>query len=184
MPKHLSHDELVAGLPEILASPIDDGALVAIVTRPSSEQRMEQRKCNVSVGGGLDGDRWADVHRTTDGNGNQHTDDQISIMNARCIELIAHERERWALAGDNLIVDMNLTPDNLPPEQRLSIGSAVIEITRKPHKGCAKFIDRFGREACVFVNTGEGIRNRLRGVYARVVQGGEMAVGDRVRKLA
>ena len=184
MPKHLSHDELVAGLPEILASPIDDGALVAIVTRPSSEQRMEPRKCNVSVGGGLDGDRWADVHRTTDGNGNQHTDDQISIMNARCIELIAHERERWALAGDNLIVDMNLTPDNLPPEQRLSIGSAVIEITRKPHKGCAKFIDRFGREACVFVNTGEGIRNRLRGVYARVVQGGEMAVGDRVRKLA
>ncbi len=184
MPKHLSRDELVAGLPEILASPVDNGALVAIVTRPASGQRLEPRKCNVSVDGGLDGDRWADGHRTTDGNGILQTDDQISIMNARFIALIAQKRERWALSGDNLIIDMSLTPDNLPPDQRLSIGSAVIEITRKPHKGCAKFIGRFGREACVFVNTGEGLRNRLRGVLARVVKGGEIAVGDRVRKLA
>jgi MOSC domain-containing protein YiiM len=48
---------------------------------------------------------------------------------------------------------------------------------------CQKFIDRYGRDACVFVNTGEGKRMRLRGIYARVVQDGRITVGDRVTKV-
>jgi len=39
------------------------------------------------------------------------------------------------------------------------------------------------RAACVFVNTGPGKHNRLRGVYARVVRDGHVTVGDRVRKI-
>ena len=184
MPKHISRDELIAGLPAILASPADNGVLKAIFARPAPEQRVELETCIVSVADGLDGDRWSDGDRVADGNGDLRPDDQISIMNSRCIELIAAERERWALAGNNLVIDMNLMPDNLPPGQHLLIGSAIIEISRKPHKGCAKFIDRFGRDACVFVNTGDGFHSRLRGLYARVVQGGQMTVGDRVSKLA
>jgi MOSC domain-containing protein YiiM len=60
----------------------------------------------------------------------------------------------------------------------------VIEITAEPHNGCAKFIERYGRDACVFVNTGEGKRNRLRGIYARVVEDGRITIGDRVEKIA
>lgn len=44
-------------------------------------------------------------------------------MNARCIALIAGTRERWPLAGDNLFIDMDLTPGNLPPGTRLAIGA-------------------------------------------------------------
>jgi MOSC domain-containing protein YiiM len=35
----------------------------------------------------------------------------------------------------------------------------------------------------VFVNTGEGRRLRLRGIYARVVQDGDVRCGDAVAKV-
>lgn len=79
---------------------------------------------------------------------------------------------------------MDLTPHNTPPGQRLSIGSAIIEITDVPHFACASFIERYGRDAGMFVNTGEGRRLRLRGIYARVIRDGRMTVGDRVIKVA
>jgi len=79
---------------------------------------------------------------------------------------------------------MDLSPGNAPPGTRLAIGSAVIEITDTPHNGCASFIARYGRDACVFVNTGEGKRLRLRGIYARVVRDGRVSTGDRVTTIA
>ena len=105
-------------------------------------------------------------------------------MNARCIALVAQERSNWAPAGDNLFIDMDLTPGNLPPGQRLRIGSAVIEITAVPHNGCSAFIERYGRDACLFVNSGEGRKLKLRGIYARVVEDGRVSLGDRVVKIA
>jgi MOSC domain-containing protein YiiM len=58
----------------------------------------------------------------------------------------------------------------------------VLEVTAVPHNGCEAFIARYGRDACVFVNTGDGKRLRLRGIYARVVQDGRVSVEDVVRK--
>ena len=59
----------------------------------------------------------------------------------------------------------------------------MLEITDTPHKGCAKFIERYGRDACVFVNTGIGKQLRLRGIYARVVQDGTVSIGDKLTKI-
>jgi MOSC domain-containing protein YiiM len=78
---------------------------------------------------------------------------------------------------------MDLSPANLPAGTRLGIGSAEIEITDVPHNGCAAFIRRYGRDAGVFVNTGEGRRLRLRGIYGRAVKDGVVRVGDKVVKL-
>ena len=183
MPRHLTRDELAAGLPEILASPADDGELLGIVIRPSKGERQELESSEISLAGGVHGDHWAQGCWMSTDDGKPHPDVQICIMNARCIGLIAQERDNWAPAGDNLFIDMDLSPDNTPPGTRLGIGSAVIEITAEPHNGCGSFIERYGRDACVFVNTGEGKRLRLRGIYARVVQDGRIAVGDRVTKL-
>jgi MOSC domain-containing protein YiiM len=108
---------------------------------------------------------------------------QINIMNARVIALLAQERARWQLAGDQLYVDLDLSVDNLPAGTQLGIGSAVLQVTTIPHAGCKKFRDRFGLEALKFVNSGEGKRLRLRGLNARVVQSGVVRVGDAVRKL-
>ncbi len=104
-------------------------------------------------------------------------------MNARCIAHIAGARDRWALAGDNLFIDLDLRPENLPPGQRLRIGTATIEITDTPHAACKSFAAHYGTSATVFVNARKGSALRLRGVYARVVEDGRVSAGDRVVKL-
>ena len=42
---------------------------------------------------------------------------------------------------------------------------------------------RFGNDALRFVNRPEGRGLRLRGVYARIVEAGKIAVGDKIRKI-
>lgn len=183
MTRHLTRAELQAGLPHILDSPQDNGRLDAIVIRPAKGERRELQSCEISLTGGTHGDHWAEGCWMSTKDGRPHPDVQICIMNARCIALIADRRERWALAGDNLFIDLDLTPENLPPGQRLHIGSAIIEITAVTHSGCESFVERYGRAAVVFVNAPKGRALRLRGVYARVVRDGTVTVGDRVVKV-
>jgi MOSC domain-containing protein YiiM len=184
MSHHLTLAELNASLPGILAAPADAGVLRAIVVRPSSGQRRDLASVRISRAGGVEGDHWARGCWKSIEDGQPHPDVQICLMNARCIGLIAGERANWPPAGDNLFIDMDLTPANTPPGTRLAIGSAVIEITDTAHNGCAGFIERNGRDACLFVNTGEGKKLRLRGICARIVQDRRVTAGDRVVKVA
>ena len=183
MPRHLTLAELNAGLPEILASPADNGTLRAIVIRSEKKQRCDLDTCEISLALGTHGDHWAQgCWRSTEA-GDPHPDVQICIMNARCIAHIARARARWAHAGDNLFVDLDIGPENLPPGQRLRIGTAILEITDVKHAGCASVAKHYGQSAVVFVNARKGSALRLRGVYARVVEDGRVTAGDRVVKV-
>jgi MOSC domain-containing protein YiiM len=104
-------------------------------------------------------------------------------MNSRVTALVAQERDRWQLAGDQLYLDMDLSEENTPAGTCLSLGSAVIEVTPPPHLGCQKFVARFGRDAMKFVNSAVGKQLHLRGVNARIVHGGIIRVGDAARKI-
>jgi MOSC domain-containing protein YiiM len=183
MVRHLDRDELEAGLVEILRSPGTSGELKAIVIRPATDARESLPRCEVSAELGLHGDNWAKGCWKSLPDGRPHPDVQITIMNARAAALIAQDETRWPLAGDNLFVDLDLSEANLPPGTRLAVGPAVLEITAVPHNGCQKFAARFGLEATRFVNSKDGKRLHLRGIYARVVQPGTIAVGDPVIKL-
>ena len=109
---------------------------------------------------------------------------QLTLMNARTVDLVAGgDRERWALAGDQLYVDLDLSVDNLPSGTRLTLGTAVIEVTPEPHTGCVKFASRFGKSAHRFVNTKTHRHLRLRGLNAKIVETGTVAAGDTIRKL-
>jgi len=99
--------------------------------------------------------------------GQSHPDMQLNVMNARVITLLAQEKERWSLAGDQLLIDLDLSLDNLPAGSRLMMGTAVIEVTAQPHSGCHKFMVRFGSEALKFVNSPVGKQLRLRGLNAK-----------------
>ena len=81
---------------------------------------------------------------------------QVTIINSRLIALIAQTEDRWPLAGDQLVIDLDMSMDNLPTGTRISIGSAVIEISEEPHTGCSKFAQRFGHDALRFISTPTG----------------------------
>ncbi len=178
-----SRAELEASLPDIQAAPKDVGTLDLIVVRPNHGERETPDSAHLSLSGGVEGDHWAKGCWLTLEDGSPHPDVQICMMPSRMIRAIAGDKENWPAAGDNLFIDMDLSPANLPPGTQLAIGSVELEITAEPHKGCQSFIDRYGRDACVFVNTRIGDELKLRGIYARVIQDGTLAVGDAVRKL-
>lgn len=180
---HLDTDELDAGLPHIRRSPADAGPLRMIVRRPRVEQREVVAEGVLDVDAGLVGDSWLTrgSPRTPDGGPNPAA--QVTVINARLIDLLAQTENRWPLAGDQLVIDIDLSEDNLPPRARLSIGAAVLEISEEPHTGCAKFAQRFGHDALRFISTPTGQALRLRGVNTRVIQSGPIRVGDKATRV-
>jgi len=181
--RHLTTEELASGLDEIRMSPPDQGVLKLIVRRPETDQREVLSEGRLDPAHGLVGDNWLTRGSRSTADGSADPDMQINIMNARVIALVAQDPERWALAGDQLYLDMDLSPDNLPPGTRLSIGSAIIEVTPPPHTGCKKFVARFGKDAMIFVNSGVGRQLNLRGINARVVQAGTIRTSDVAKKI-
>jgi hypothetical protein len=176
--------DLRGGLDYIRQSPLSEGTLELIVRRPIIDGRevLDEGELDATIG--LTGDNWSVKASTATPDGSPDPAGQITLMNARAAALIAGQRERWALAGDQLYVDLDLSEANLPPGTQLAIGTAVIEITAKPHRGCAKFSARFGPDALRFVNTGPGRALNLRGRNARVVVPGTIRRGNLVRRLA
>ena len=181
--RHFSLAELNARLPEVHASPANPGRLLHIIARPVKEQRELRDRTEVTPEAGLPGDRWAASCDRVLPDGSRNPDSQITIMNTRCLAILTDDRERWPLAGDNFLVDFDLSETNLPAGQRLKIGSAIVEVTPLPHTGCAKFSKRFGVDALKFVNSPEGTKLRLRGLHVQVVQAGTVAVGDHIEKI-
>ncbi len=174
--KHLTMAELEAGLEEIRRSPKDDGVLELIVRRPAEDEREVLEEGLLDSVVGLVGDTWKDRGSSRSGDGSAHPDMQLNLMNARAAQLVAQDRGRWALAGDQLYVDLDLSDANLPPGTRLAIGEAVIEVTAQPHTGCKKFVARFGLEAMKFVNSEVGESLHLRGINAKVVKPGVIRI--------
>lgn len=180
---HLALPDLETGLAELGTSPQDNGTVAMIVCRPDFGQRQVLEAAEIDTTQGLVGDNWLT-------RGSRHTEDssanpgqQIAIMNSRVIQAITLDESRWALAGDQLFLDLDLSAENLPPGQRITVGTVVLEISEIPHNGCGKFTERFGSGATHFVNSKEGRELRRRGVNARVIQSGTVRTGDIVKKI-
>lgn len=180
---HVSSEDLERGLADVLASPSDGGRVEAIFVRPQEGERQSVPVAQITPTGGIEGDRWAHDHWQKLPNGLPDPRSQVSLMNARILRLIAGAKDAMCLAGDNLIVDLDLSTENLPAGSHLQIGDQVVlELTDQPHTGCGKFSHRYGASAFAFVNGSHGKLHNLRGRYARILQGGTIRAGDSLQR--
>jgi hypothetical protein len=175
--------ELEAALDHLREAPKEDGVLHLIVRRPQIDQREVLDEAELDPVLGLIGDSWSVRGSSKTADGSPHPEMQINIMNARVTALVAQEKERWPLAGDQLYIDMDLSKENLPAGSRIVVGTAVLEVSALPHTGCHKFVSRFGVDAMKFVNSKVGKELCLRGINAKVVQAGVVKVGSTAKKI-
>ncbi|WP_430781870.1 MOSC domain-containing protein [Actinoplanes sp. G11-F43] len=182
--RHRSLAEILDGLDVVRQSPRDAGTLDLAVRRPAPGTREVLATADLDLTGGLVGDDWIRRPSSRTPDHTPHPDMQLNVINSRFTELIAGpDRDAWALAGDQLYVDLDLSVEALPAGTRLAIGDqAVIEVTAEPHTGCAKFAARFGRDAHKLVWTDEAKQLRLRGLNARVIVAGTIRPGDVIRR--
>ena len=172
-----------AGLDAVRAAPADNGRVELIARRPEVDAREVIDEATLDPEVGLVGDNWHVKPSLNTGAPNPEA--QLTVMNARVTALVAGEdRERWAQAGDQLYVDLDLSYRNLPPGTRLRVGEAVIEVTDEPHRGCGKFSARFGIEAQKLVNSAVGRELNMRGINTKVITGGVVRTGDAVVKVS
>jgi hypothetical protein len=166
---HLDLEALEAGLVALGPTPRDQGTVTQLVRRGTGGVREVLRRTHLIRDGGIPGDQWGAEPR------NPST--SLTVMEDGVARLIANGQS-LALFGDQIFVDLDLSRANLPAGSRVRMGSATLVVTPTPHDGCQKFRARFGTAALRLVSGKAHRHLNLRGVYMRVVQDGDVAVGD------
>jgi MOSC domain-containing protein YiiM len=178
---HATTDHLVGLIDHVADAPSDVGTVELVVARPAIGERIVVDRGELRPGVGLVGDNYLERGSSRPPGGPADPLAELNLMSARALEAVAGvDRANWPPAGDQLIVDFDLSEPNCPAGTRLVVGTAVIEVTTKPHNGCAKFAERFGVDAARWVNSRKDLR--LRGICAVVVAPGSVASGDAISK--
>ncbi len=156
--------------------PKDRGQVTLLMIRGEGGRRVALDEVRLDPDLGMPGDAWG---RAKD----RRPDMQIAVMEDGVARLIANGQPR-ELFGDCLMLDLDLSRENLPPGSVVRVGQALLEVTPMPHNGCSKFQARFGKEALRFVVMKELRHNNLRGTYMRVIEGGRVRLGDQADVVA
>ena len=178
--QHATAARLAEHIEHVVGAPADVGRIELVIARPAVGERTVLERGELRPGVGLVGDNYLER-----GNANGGPADplaELNLMSARALEAVAGpDRANWPPAGDQLIVDFDLSEANCPAGTRLAVGTAVIEVTAKPHNGCAKFAERYGIDAARWVNSRGDLR--LRGICAVVVSPGTVAPGGTISRI-
>jgi hypothetical protein len=158
------------------SSPQDQGRVILLVSKAGGGLRQTPRKVQLAPGVGMPGDARGRDPELDEAS-------QLAVMQRDVAELVANGQP-LTLFGDNLFLDLDLSTQNLPAGSRLRVGQALLEVTPLPHNGCVKFRGRFGDNALRFVSKEELRHRNLRGIYMRVVEAGEVVLGDMVEVIS
>ena len=157
-------------------SPKDVGRVELCVLRPNDGERALPETLDLSVEGGIHGDIWdarKDPERKT----------QVSLMNVHvnrsCAE--SEDPKRMALSGDNLLVDLDLSTENLPTGTVLEIGEVQLVVSDQPHLPCKLFAGRYGQGSVTRIAWSVKQGHRGRGVLCQIKRAGQICVGDEIR---
>lgn len=170
--RHLSPAALEAHLEALPPAPTDRGTVDLLVARTADFGRLVHDRVKLTVAGGMPGDRFAEQTK-------YGPEAQLATMRTDFARVVANGQP-LELHGDNLYLSLDLSESNLPAGSRVRVGQALLEVTPMAHNGCKKWVQRFGL-APMRLNMAAHFRPRhLRGIYLRVIEDGECAVGDPV----
>src|SRR5687768_11756120 len=158
---HRTMAEFEAGLCALQPAPKDIGRLALIVCRRAPGIHDALQRVRLSPEEGVPGDEW---NRRPP----LHPNAQLTVIRRDVAELVCNGQPLTE-PGDNLVVDLDLSVENLPIGTRLQISDAIMEVSPKAHNGCKKFAARFGEDALRFVNASATRHLNLRGIYWQVL---------------
>lgn len=167
---------------DLRAAPKDSAVVTMLVARPGTDLRETVTEAVLDVEEGMVGDDWKARGSWKTQGQQANIEAQLTLMSTRVLAAMEPDEARWPIAGDQVLLDLDLSEENLPVGTRLLVGDAEVEVTALPHTGCSKFAARFGHDALRWISTPEGRALRMRGMYVRVVRSGTVRSGDLVRK--
>ena len=181
MSPHVTRNELMAALPEVLSAPKTGSAVELLCFRPGYGERRFVDELTVTQAHGIPGERWgiAPWLKLPDGTG--HPGIQISILPRRVLDLVWRDRETTVHPGDTFVCDLDMTEANLPEGQLLAVGPTVLKVSEVWNDSCAKWKVRYGEPAYTWVRSHKELR--LRGVLCSIVKDGTIRLGDTVEVL-
>jgi MOSC domain-containing protein YiiM len=171
--RHRTLEVLSSDLDALPEPERDSGRVALVVRRRADGVRETPERVRLTLEEGVPGDGWC--RRPP-----RDPEAQLAVMR-RDVALLIANGQPLTVFGDNLFVDLDISAANLPVSTRLRVGEALVEVTPKPHNGCAKFKARFGLDALRLVQAGATRDQNLRGIYWKVVEPGEVGMGDAIR---
>lgn len=169
---HLDAPTLRARLTALPAPPRDRGVVRLLVLRLPEERRLTPASVALDPERGVSGDRWSLAEKPK-------LEAQVTLMRHDVAAVLCDGGDLSPL-GDNLFVEIDTSTENLPPGTVLRVGASRAVVTPKPHTGCYKFAARVGQDALALTREPGWRERNLRGVHLRVLDGGEVRVGDEV----
>lgn len=178
-----TRSELDLALADVLNAPKTGAAVEILCRRPGRNQREFPRNLRLTQAGGITGDYEMRTPWLKLSDGSPDPRIQVSILPARVLNLLWRDRVNTIHPGDTFVADLDVTLANMPVGTRLKIGDATIEVSDLWNDGCVKWKVRFGREAYDWTSDPRHESLRLRGIYCRVVEDGDVQLGDMITKI-
>ena len=151
----------------------DRARIELVVVRPQRNERATPPRIRLDVEAGVVGDHWKQ--------GKANREAQVTLMRWDVARLFGPEP---AIFGDNLFAAIDTSAANLPPGTIVQVGAARCVVTAKLHTGCSKFSARTSADILALTRAERWKPFQLRGIHLRVLESGDVAVGDELLVLS
>jgi hypothetical protein len=181
--QHVTHVDLMAALPHVLAAPKTDAAIETLCFRSDFGQRDFRTSLTLTKEHGIPGERWLKHPWLKLANGEPDPRIQISLLPTRVMDLVWRDRDSVVHPGDPIVADLDMSDDNTPPGTLIRAGTAILRVSDMPNDGCVKWKARYGQAAMDWIADPALGRLRLRGVLCSIEQDGVVTLTDRLQVL-
>ncbi|WP_422065059.1 hypothetical protein [Shimia sp.] len=178
-----SYDDLMRALPHVLAAPKDGAAISHLCLRPQRNERRFVENITLTKEHGIPGERWATQPWLRDAAGDAHPGIQVCVIPTRVLDLVWSPDADEVHPGDTFVADLDMSEDNLPTGQLLTVGTAVLRVSDVFNDGCVKWKARYGRDVYDWVRAPQHRTYRLRSILCSIEQDGVVCTGDVMRKV-